>query len=180
MSITITYDMFFKLSKSARDEVIAMFDISALENICYDVEASAKGLVPNTVSAFESASLSFGKPLVLPSMCRTEGQRTVKVASEFPVAKTTDIYSLVSEGKIAAITREIDSGLFVSNSKSVNWNRSGRYNACNWDVKKLMMTLRSSGPMNTYQINMALPKMDRYRISAILRELRKQGILIVN
>jgi hypothetical protein len=27
---------------------------------------------------------------------------------------------------------------------------------------------------------LALPNMDRYRISAILRELRKQGILIVN
>jgi hypothetical protein len=172
--------MFFKLSKPARDEVIAIFDTSALENIRYDVEASATGLVPNAVSAFESASLSFGKPLVLPSMCGTEGQRTVKVASNFPVAKTTDIYRVASAEKIALITQKIDKGIFISNSKYINWSRSGRYHPCHWDIKKLMTTLRSNGPMNSYQINLALPNMDRYRISAILRELRKQGILIVN
>ena len=166
--------MFFKISKSARDEIVSMFGTSGLEHVRYISEAE---VIQNPVSAFESASLSFGKPLILPSISKVQ---SVKVASDFPVAKPADIYTLASEEKIAAITQEIDSGLFVSNSKSVNWNRSGKYNACNWDVKKLMMTLRSSGPMNTYQINMALPRMDRYRISAILRELRKQGILVVN
>ena len=179
MSITITYDMFFKLSKPARDEVIAVFGSTGLENIRYQDEP-VKDKVPNTVSAFESASLSFGKPLVLPSMCEPQAYTGVKVASNFPVAKTTDIYRVASAEKIALITQKIDKGIFISNSKYINWSRSGRYHPCHWDIKKLMMTLRSNGPMNSYQINLALPNMDRYRISAILRELRKQGILIVN
>lgn len=179
MSITITYEMFFKLSKAARDEVIAVFGSTGLENIRYQDEP-VNDKVPNTVSAFESASLSFRKPLVLPSMSEPRAYTDVKVASNFPVAKTTDIYRVASAEKIALITQKIDKGLFISNSKSINWSRSGRYHPCNWDVKKLIMTVNSNGPMNSYEIDRALPMMDRYRVTAILRELRKQGILIIN
>ena len=220
MSITLTREMFSMLSKKSRDEILDLFTNSASMTVRellrskVDVAAPLVGVAPHqnsdttSITAFESASLTFGKPLVLPSyrvaeldnndvmaepivqevVCQEEPvvqeavcqeEPVIRVAKNYPVAKPTDLYSIAPLKDIQRICREIDNGLFVSNSKSAIWSEGGRYHHMNWDVKKVFITVKSIQPATSLQIDHSLPTMDRYRVSAILRELRKQGLLIV-
>lgn len=245
MSITLTREMFSRLSESSRYDVLRVFGEITVE----------KPLVVS--SAFESASLTFGPPLVLPDYSKrnllsgSKNERNprigclndpwadlpdavlsaildeveanlakavpvampvavpvpvampvpvpvpvavseqipsvvpsdkakIRIAQSFPIAKPSDLYSLAPLKHIHKICEEIDAGLFVSNTNSAVWTRGGNHHHQNWDVKKVVMIVNQLQPATSLQINYALPTMDRYRVTAILRELRKQGIVIVS
>lgn len=169
MSITLSHEMFSKLSQASRDEILQAFTSTVISRIKSDQTEPMVESQPQT-GAFESASLTFGKPLVLPS---------VRVAENYPVAKPTNLYSLAPLADLHRICKEIDEGRFISNSKSIKWTKGSRFHHMDWDVKRVAMEVKYLQPATSVQINNALPTMDRYRVSAILRELRKQGILIV-
>jgi len=144
-----------------------------------------------SVTAFESAALTFGKPLVLPKYTKdvtlepvlepvAQEDPVVRVAKNYPVAKPTDLYRVAPLKDLHRICKEINKGLFVSNTKGAIWSEGGRFHHMNWDVKKLVVQLKAIEPATSLQIDQCLPTMDRYRVSEILRELRKQGLLIVN
>ena len=177
MSITLTYEMFSRLSDSARDEILKTF-VQGVKDVL---------IPPKQTSAFESAALTFSGPLILPNYNRependvmSEPLKQTRTASNFPIAKATDLYSTAHYSVIHKICQEIDEGLFLSNSKSVDWSEGSRYHHKNWDVMRVVMTVNQLKPATSLQIDQALPTMDRYRVSAILRELRKQGIVLVN
>lgn len=185
--------MFASLSRASQNEILQSFTTSSLQtaNKLLDVKDN---------TAFESASLTYGKPLVLPNYNRNSEalaeplgeplaeplaepmpvNNVVRVASNFPIAKTTDLYTTADYSVIHKICQEVDKGLFVSNSKGVDWSQGSRYHHKNWDVARVVMIVNQLKPATSLQIDQALPTMDRYRVTAILRELRKQGILIVN
>ena len=185
--------MFSKLSSACRDEILDAFASSALNTVKNILSTGSRNDVKPentaTTTAFESAKLTFGKPLVLPVYNKVVAEpviavsaekKVVRIASNFPVAKPTDLYSLVDYKEIGRICKEIDAGLFVSNTKCAVWTKGGNYHHMNWDVKSVVMEVKFLQPATSLQIDQALPTMDRYRITAILRELRKQGILIVS
>jgi hypothetical protein len=179
MSIVINREMFFSLSISSQQEIISRLITTSVNNI--------KDLfkeVPNssTASAFESASLTFGNQLVLPdyNSANRLTNKTRRMASDVPIAKATDLYRVVSDEQIKNITEDIDTGFFINNSSRIDWSKGARFNPNNWDVKRIIMKVKISQPMTSLQIDQSLPTMDRYRVTSILRELRKQGILIVN
>lgn len=207
MSITLTREMFSMLSQKSRDEIMDLFTNSAIMTV-REILRPRVEIVPyqkseaTNITAFESASLTFGKPLVLPNYqavdidsndvmaepvveepapqeAAVQENPVVRIAKNYPVAKATDLYSIATFKDLSRICREIDSGLFVSNSKSANWSKGGRYHHMNWDVKKVFIAVKSIQPATSFQIDHSLPTMDRYRVSAILRELRKQELLIV-
>ncbi len=191
MSITLSHQMFASLSKSCQNEILEAFSTTSLDVV-------KKLLNMNKNTAFESASLTYGKPLVLPNYNRGNDvmaepvaeplakaepmpeNKVVRIASNFPVAKSTDLYSTAHYSVIGKICQEIDEGLFVSNSKSIDWSQGSRYHHKNWDVMRVVMIVNQLKPATSLQVDQALPTMDRHRVTAILRELRKQGILIVN
>ena len=197
MSITLSHQMFASLSKSCQNEILEAFSTTSLAVV-------KKMLSMNENTAFESASLTYGKPLVLPNYNRTNEvmseplveplaeplaepmpepmpeNKVVRIASNFPIAKSTDLYSTAHYSVIGKICHEIDAGLFVSNCKSVDWSKGSRYHHMNWDVKRVVMIVNQLKPATSLEVDQALPTMDRHRVTAILRELRKQGILIVN
>ena len=201
MSITLSHEMFTSLSKSCRDEILEAFMNAAVQTIkqrLIEPEATvnepvaieAQDVVPMT--AFESASLSFGGPLILPDYklaCNVEQIEPVavtepipqkRVAKSYPVAYPNDLYTVAPLKDIQSICNEIDNGLFISNVKSADWSKGGRYHHMNWDVKRVFMAVKYLQQATSIQINKALPTMPRYRVSSILRELRKQGLLIVS
>ena len=209
MSITLSHQMFASLSKSCQNEILEAFSTTSLAVV-------KKMLSMNENTAFESASLTYGKPLVLPNYNMTNEvmseplveplveplaeplveplaepmpepmsepmpeNKVVRIASNFPIAKSTDLYSTAHYSVIGKICHEIDAGLFVSNCKSVDWSKGSRYHHMNWDVKRVVMIVNQLKPATSLEVDQALPTMDRHRVTAILRELRKQGILIVN
>jgi hypothetical protein len=198
MSITLSYEMFSMLSKSSRDEILAVFGTPSFKVVKEEPRSEI-----NRNTAFESASLTFSKPLVLPvrqseplatSMVVEENEpepvaediapvqknTVIRVAKSYPIAKATDLYSVAPLEDVQRICKEIDDGLFISNSKSVDWSKGGKYHHMNWDVKKIFIMLKSIQPATSFQIDHSVPTMDRYRVTAILRELRKQGLLIVS
>lgn len=175
MSITLSHETFVSLSKTCRDEILQAFATSN------DPIQTIKGhLDVKDNTAFESARLTFGKPLILPKYNHDKNEATVKVASSYPIAKPTDLYSLAPLSVLHRICTDIDSSLFVSNLKSVSWSKGSKFHHMDWDVKRLVMEVKFLQPATSVQIDQALPNMDRYRVTAILRELRKQGILIVS
>ena len=194
MSITLSHQMFSSLSKSSRDEILQAF-ASSTDSTFQKLKEILQPEVKETVdvkgnTAFESAALTFGAPLVLPKYNRTEDEHisepvidkkpVIRVATNYPVAKATDLYSVAPLADLGRICKEIDAGLFVSNSKSYNWSQGGKFHHMDWDVKRVVMEVKYLQPATSLQIDHALPTMDRYRVTAILRELRKQGILVVN
>jgi hypothetical protein len=96
------------------------------------------------------------------------------------MTKATDLYRIATLPEIHQICKEIDEGLFVSNSKGVSWSKGSKYHHMNWDVKRVFMEVKYLQPATSLQIDQALPTMDHYRVTAILRELRKQGMVIVS
>jgi hypothetical protein len=174
--------MFSMLSSACRDEILNAFSNAAVKTVKEILKVEPE-VVVNT--AFESASLTFGKPLVLPKYDRSEPvaepeNKVVRIASSFPIAKSTDRYSLAPLADIGRICKEIDAGLFVSNTKCAVWTKGGKHHHMDWDVKKVVMEVKYLQPATSLQIDRALVTMDRNRVTAILRELRKQGILIVS
>lgn len=203
MSITLSHEMFASLSKSSRDEILEAFSNAAVKTVKELLKVEPETVVN---SVFESASLTFGKPLVLPKYDRSEPvavaepvpvavaepvhvaepqpvlitEKKVRIASNFPIAKPTDRYSLVDYKEIGRICKEIDDGLFISNTKCAVWTKGGKHHHMDWDVKRVVMEVKYLQPATSLQIDHALPTMDRRRVTAVLRELRKQGILIVS
>jgi hypothetical protein len=207
--------MFSMLSSACRDEILNAFASSAVKTVknILNTETHVPVKTADTIgiSAFESASLTFGKPLVLPAYNKVVAEpvavpvteplaepvteplaeplaepvavpenKVIRIASSFPIAKATDRYSLAPLAVLHRVCNDIDNGLFVSNLKSVSWSKGSKYHHMDWDVKKVVMEVKFLQPATSLQIDQALPTMDRYRVTAILRELRKQGILIVS
>jgi len=184
MSITLSHEMFASLSKSCQDEILQAFGNAAVNTVKELLKVEPE--VPAN-TAFESAALTFGKPLVLPNYNQSEDTPepltetpVIRVAPRYPIAKTTDLYSIATLQDICRICKEIDAGLFVSNSKGVSWSKGSKFHHMDWDVKRVFMEVKYLQPATSLQIDQALPTMDRYRITAILRELRKQGMVIVS
>jgi hypothetical protein len=177
--------MFSSLSKSSRDEILQTFASSTvsrfqkLKDLLDPERKEPVDVKQNT--AFESASLTFGIPLVLPKYnnCEDGKKAVIRVGSNYPVAKASDLYSIATLPDIGRICKEIDTGLFVSNTKSVNWSKGSKFHHMDWDVKRVFMEVKCLQPATSAQIDQALPTMDRRRVTAVLRELRKQGLLIV-
>lgn len=192
--------MFSMLSKNSRDEILAVFGGPSFKVL----KEEPKGEISSN-TAFESASLTFSKPLVLPvrqpeplpvatsivveenepepvaeDIAPVQKNAVIRVAQSYPIAKATDLYSVAPLADLHRICKEIDDGLFISNAKSADWSKGGKYHHMNWDVKRVVMSVNSMAPATSLQIDRDLLTMDRYRITAILRELRKQGILIVS
>jgi len=176
--------MFASLSKSCQHEILEAFGNAAVNTVKELLKVEPEVLA-NT--AFESAALTFGKPLVLPNYKVSDDTPeplietpVIRVAPHYPVAKATDLYSIATLQDIGRICKEIDAGLFVSNSKTVSWSKGSKFHHMDWDVKRVFMEVKYLQPATSLQIDQALPTMDRYRITAILRELRKQGMVIVS
>jgi len=185
MSITLSHEMFASLSKSSRDEILQAFANTADKAVQIVKEVLNAQPEVNQNTAFDSASLTFAKPLVLPNYNRVENvpvieKPVIRVASNYPVAKATDLYSLAPLADLHRICNDIDAGLFVSNSKSISWSKGSKFHHMDWDVKRVVMEVKFLQPATSLQIDQALPTMDRHRVTSILREMRKQGILVVN
>lgn len=181
MSINLSHEMFASLSKSSRDEILHAFANTADKAVQIVKEVLNAQPEVNQNTAFESASLTFAKPLVLPNYNRTEDvpAPVIRVAPRYPVAKKTDLYCIATLQDIGRICKEIDAGLLISNSKGISWSKGSKFHHMDWDVKRVFMEVKYLQPATSLQIDQALPTMDRYRVSAILRELRKQGMVIV-
>jgi hypothetical protein len=176
--------MFSGLSQHSRDEILGSFHNAAVKTVKEQLKVEPEVIVN---SVFESASLTFGKPLVLPNYNRSENTPeplieipVIRVAPRYPVAKATDLYSIAALQDIGRICKEIDAGLLISNSKGISWSKGSKFHHMDWDVKRVFMEIKYLQPATSLRIDQALPTMDRYRVTAILRELRKQGMVIVS
>jgi hypothetical protein len=196
MSITLTNHMFSRLSSEAQSEIISSFQGSQDSDNGIDTSSTLARLktistvipspwkpsasTPVVSSAFDSASLSFSQPLTLPSFSDKGGfdlkRRVIRHATKVPVAIYSDIYSLKSPDEIDDIISDIDLGYFVGPS---SWARGQKHHPENFDVRRVIQVIRSSGSANSYTINMALMMLCRTRIAAILRQLKIQGIVKV-
>jgi hypothetical protein len=185
--------MFSKLSPKAQMEIISSFQGSMDSENGIDtsptlVKLEATGVTPSpwkpsgttpvVSSAFDSASLSFSQPLTLPSFSEFELKRKIiRYAGKVPTAIYSDIYSLKSPDEIDEIISDIDLGYFVG---PPSWTRGQKHHPENFDVRRVIQVIRSSGSANSYTINMALMMLSRSRIAAILRQLKIQSIVKVN
>ena len=187
MPITLSEAMISRLSDECQVEIFQLLITSIAEAKTFNVGATVDpSLVP--VGAFESASLSFGEKMSLApdkstSLVPVEdvvlASKQVAQTTSLSIAKPTDLYTLRSPEEIERIQRDIDEGLLTSRTTSYNWARGGRFNPSNWDVRKVILEISRLQPVNSSGINNALPKMSARRISDVLRELRKQGILLL-
>jgi len=181
--------MFSRLSPKAQMEIITSFQDSdnGIDTSPTLVKFEATGVTPSpwkpsattpaVSSAFDSASLSFSHPLTLPSFSEFELKRkTIRYAGKVPTAIYSDIYSLKSPDEIDEIISDIDLGYFVGPS---SWTRGQKHHPENFDVRRVIQVIRSSGSANSYTINMSLMMLCRTRIAAILRQLKIQGIVKV-
>jgi len=195
MSITLTSQMFAKLSPNSQKELLASFRGLSKEDEIDGIDTSPTELwstneksslppwkpasyTPAVGSAFESASLSFSQPLTLPSKEPFElKKKTVRHAAKVPIAVYSDIYSLKGEEEIEEIISDIDLGYFVG---PPSWVRGQKHHPENFDVRRVLQIIRAGGSANSYTINMALMTLCRTRIAAILRQLKIQGIVNVS
>jgi hypothetical protein len=178
MSITLNHDMFSMLSQCCRDEILQVFASVAISRFKDTPKVEEEPVKPQA-GAFESASLTFGKPLVLPLAVPLAVPSVIRIAPSYPIAKASDLYRLAETKEINRIYKEIDDGLFISNTKCAVWTKGGKHHHMDWDVKRVVMTVNQLKSATSVQIDHALPSMSRSRVTGILRELRKQGILIV-
>lgn len=185
MSITLTSQMFSKLSADIQKEILSCFcEMNSIDETPTVVASTLYNLPPwkpafNSTtldSPFSSAALSFSQPLTLPPMedLFELKKKTVRHAVKVPAALSSDIYSINSKEEIDDIVSDIDLGYFVGPS---SWERGKKHHPENFDVRRVLQILRTFGPQNSYFINMKLMTVDRTRISAILRQLRIQGII---
>ena len=175
MSITITNEMFMKLSAFAQEEIMDVFrgssrPVAASVSKQY-VSASMDQATP-AGSAFESAALSFSEPLILPYSI--QGKR-IRYAENAPAAVSTDTYIVKTPEEIKQITQEIDDCDFIG---ADSWLRGQKHHPENFDVRRVINVL-SQGPACIYTINTRIRTMARHRLTAILRQLKIQGIVTV-
>lgn len=188
MPITLSEGMISRLSEECQVEIFQLLISSIAEAKTFNVEATVDPrLVP--VGAFESASLSFGEKMSLvsdnsryskPVQDAVLPTTQIHKGTSLSIAKPSDVYTLASAEEIERIQRDIEAGILSSKTTSYNWGRGGRFNPSNWDVRKVISEISRLQPVNSSGINDALPKMPARRISEVLRELKKQGILLVD
>ena len=188
MSITLSEAMLSRLSDECQLEIFHLLLDSIAEAKRVNVRATVDpSLVP--VGAFESASLTFGEKMSLAPDNSTSSMpvhdvvlssRQIHKGTSLSIAKPSDLYTLASPEEIERIQGDIEAGILSSKTTSYNWARGGRFNPSNWDVRKVISEISRLQPVSSLEINNALPKMSQRRISDVLRELRKQGILLVN
>ena len=175
--------MFAHLSNSAQEEILRSFrdpdlddiDSSFIDSYVIPLRPSYTQTLVN--SPFSSASLSFSQPLKLPSSNSLElKKKTVRYATKTPVAIYSDIYTLVNQEEIEEIISDIDLGYFVG---PPSWTRGQKHHPENFDVRRVLKILKSHGPQTSYFINQKLITVCRTKISAILRQLKIQGIVKV-
>ena len=186
MPITLSEAMISRLSDECQVEIFQLLISSIAEAKTVNVGATVDpSLVP--VGAFESASLSFGEKMSLvsdnsryskPVQDAVLPTTQIHKGTSLSIAKPSDLYVLASPEEIERIQRDIEAGILTSKTTSYNWARGGRFNPSNWDVKKVISEISRLQPVNSSGINNALPKMPTRRISEVLRELKKQGILV--
>ncbi len=178
--------MFSRLSASSQKEVLSSFQDLLLKDIHTPpiTESFLPPWKPETYSpivgsAFDSASLSFSKPLTLPSMNEPFelSKKTVRHAAKVPIAVYSDIYSLKSQEEIDDIISDIDLGYFLG---PPSWARGQKHHPENFDVRRVLQIIRAGGSVNSYKINMSLLRLCKSRIAAILRQLKIQGIVKVS
>jgi len=87
------------------------------------------------------------------------------------------VYRLASQSDCAKIVSEIDAGMRTSKTPSVSW-RKGPYHPNNPSVKSVIAVLASGGDMSKKQIK-AMSNLNPKRVSEILRELKKQEIVLL-
>jgi hypothetical protein len=206
MSITLSYDTLCKLSINCREEILSALRDSwsypTKESTEDDLSViSTKEKFDVTVlnnSPFDSAALSFSSPLILPNSrantkpsngpcqhilalagCTCVKQtknpiKQIRYAAKTPVALFTDLYTAKTQSEIDEITKDIDSGYFIGKD---SWLTGKKHHPMNFDVRKVLNIITECGPINSYNINMKLTRMCRNRISAILRQLKIQGII---
>lgn len=178
MSITLTLQIFARLSNSAQQEILRSFcdpDSSFIDSYIFPLRPSYTPTLVN--SPFSSASLSFSQPLKLPSSHSLElKKKTVRYAAKTPIAIYSDIYTLINEEEIEEITSDIDLGYFIG---PLSWTKGRKHHPENFDVRRVLKILTSYGPQTSYFINQKLMTVCRTRISAILRQLKIQGIIKV-
>ena len=215
MSITLSYDVLCKLSPPCRDEILmALRNSWAYPDAVDELEVTEShisrpepfDITVSTGSAFESASLSFSMPLILPTavpvpvahvnstLCphllalaacncaRQDFQQTPPIkkkrfAPEMASALPKDIYTVNTCSEIEKITADIDAGLFIGPD---SWLSGKKHHPMHYDVRKVLMVIKKyPHGANSYIINMGLPSMCRTRVAAILRQLKIQGIIKV-
>ena len=175
--MTITNEMFMKLSAFAQEEIMDVFRGSS-RPVTREYVAAPQPmdmLQPNTsptTSAFDSAALSFSEPLVLPFTI--QGKR-IRYAENAPAAVSTDTYTVKSPEEIKKITQEIDDRDFIG---ADSWLKGQKHHPENFDVRRVLHVL-SQGPACIYTINTRIRTMARSRLTAILRQLKIQGIVSV-
>jgi len=178
MSITITNEMFMKLSAFAQEELMDVFKGGAhpvaheYVPVTREYAPISNDQGPPRTSAFESASLSFSAPLVLPYTIH--GKR-IRYAENAPVAVATDTYTVKTPEEIKQITQEIDDRDFIG---ADSWLKGQKHHPENFDVRRVIHVL-SQGPACIYGINTRIRTMARSRLTAILRQLKIQGIVTV-
>jgi hypothetical protein len=171
-------------------------------------QAAPFDMTVSTGSAFESASLSFSGPLILP----------VPVASPAPVsnANSTLCPHLLALAACNCVNQSVQQApatkrvrfapemraahpkdIYTVNASSEiekitadidaglfigpdSWLTGKKHHPKNYDVRKVLMVIKRF-PLgaNSYVINMGLPRMCRTRVAAILRQLKIQGIINV-
>ena len=189
MSISLTTQMFSRLSATAQEEVLSSFCNPLMDDIDYSpVSISLRdsyvpmwkpsSTTPIVNTAFDSASLSFSQPLNLPSSSEPFElkKKVIRYAKPTSIATQHDIYTVKSKDDIEEIISDIDSGYFIG---PPSWTRGQKHHPENWDVRRVLHILTYSGPQNSYSINMKLLTICRTRISAVLRQLKIQGIVTV-
>ena len=188
MSITLSEAMLSRLSDECQLEIFQLLFASVAEAKIVNVRATVDPSLL-AVGAFESASLTFGEKMSLAPDKSTPlvpvqdvilATRQVPQTTSLSIAKPTDLYTLASPEEIKRIQGDIEAGILSSKTTSYNWARGGRFNPNNWDVKKLIAEVSRLQPVSSLEINNALPKMSGRRVSEILRELRKQGLLVLS
>jgi hypothetical protein len=94
-----------------------------------------------------------------------------------PRSTKPGVYRLASQSDCAKIVSEIDAGMRTSKTPSVSW-RKGPYHPNNPSVKSVIAVLASGGAMSKKQIK-AMSNLNPKRVSEILRELKKQEIVLL-
>jgi hypothetical protein len=202
MSITLTRDLLQAISTSSKVKLFeTIFSLqqeteSYLPRIIETIKSDDLDRLTRTIiepnnynklnntsdslsSPFTSAGLSFSAPLVLPILDTIRSQcekKNIRYAKKVPVAARGDKYTVKTEEEINKIIKDIDDGTFVGPN---TWKRGKKYHPENYNVQQVIKTLTNFGKLDSYTINMKLPRLCMTRITPILRELKIQGIITV-
>ena len=98
------------------------------------------------------------------------------VISNCTRARRGDVYTLVPNDTIVKIIADIDSGVLVSNTACAPWGRGQKHHPNHHRTFKVRRHLEQ-GAQTREQIEAALPSISPRHLTAILHELREQGIV---